>query len=70
MCQYPAYYESKLATGDAENSETQVWLQFALRCQYLEEADFDLLMRKSHEIGKLIGFMIRNSEKFEVAKFK
>ena len=68
--QYPAYYESKLATADAENSETQVWLQFALQCRYIEETDYDLLMRKSKEIGKLIGFMIRNPEKFGVAKFK
>jgi len=68
--QYPAYSERKLATADAENSETQVWLQFALQCRYLEETDCEPLMRKSKEIGKLIGFMIRNPEKFGVAKFK
>ena len=66
--QYPAHFESKLATADAENSETQVWLQFSLKCGYLEESAYHILHRKSKEIGKLLGFMIRNPQKFGVIK--
>ena len=33
---YPKHFISKLTDGDAENSETQVWLGFALKCQYIK----------------------------------
>ena len=29
---YPKSFYSKLTDSDAENSETQVWLEFALKC--------------------------------------
>ena len=34
--QYPAHFKSKLSDADMENSETQVWLDFALKCGYLK----------------------------------
>lgn len=34
---YPRHYASKLTDSDAENSETQVWLEFALKCSYISE---------------------------------
>ena len=30
--EYPKHFHSKLTDSDAENSETQVWLEFALQC--------------------------------------
>lgn len=31
---YPAHFVSKLSDADAEASETEVWLDFALECNY------------------------------------
>lgn len=61
---YEKHFVSKLTDSDAENSETQVWLQFAEACGYISaetESDFK---RKSEEIGKLINYMIDNPGKF------
>jgi four helix bundle protein len=33
--QYPAHFVSKASDADMENSETQVWLDFALACEYI-----------------------------------
>ena len=34
---YPAHFISKLTDSDAENSETQVWIDFAFACKYIVE---------------------------------
>ncbi|AWG21714.1 four helix bundle protein [Flavobacterium faecale] len=61
---YPNHFISKLTDSDAENSETNVWLQFALQCDYINQETFDTLNNKSLEIGKLINYMINNPGKF------
>jgi four helix bundle protein len=61
---YPKHFISKLSDADAENAETQVWLQFALSCQYLSSETHTQLLQKSLEVGRLIGTMIRNPERF------
>lgn len=32
---YPAHFVSKVSDSDMENSETQVWIDFAQACNYL-----------------------------------
>ena len=66
--EYPKHFHSKLTDSDAENSETQGWLEFAFKCEYISEIEYDSLISKSNEIGKLINFMILNPEKFGVKK--
>ncbi|MBF8149695.1 four helix bundle protein [Winogradskyella sp. F6397] len=61
---YPKHFISKLTDCDAENSETQTWLEFALACDYISQEQFNELTDQSLEIGKLINYMIRNPEKF------
>jgi four helix bundle protein len=61
---YVNHFISKLTDSDAENSETNVWLEFSLKCEYINQEKFDLLNRKSAEIGKLINYMINNPNKF------
>src|SRR5215213_6728844 len=34
---YPVSFVSKLSDADAEGAETQVWLDIALRCDYMDE---------------------------------
>ncbi len=63
---YPKNFHSKLTDCDAENSETQVWLEFSLACNYISEDVFKELSLKSDEVGKLINYMILNPEKFGV----
>ncbi len=62
--QYPSMFASKLADSDAEATETQVWVDFANRCGYLSEAEQKQLVSGYEELGKMIGSMIRNSERF------
>lgn len=49
---YPRHLHSKLTDSDAENSETQVWLEFALRCNYISEQVHLELIKESDEVGK------------------
>lgn len=65
---YPKNFLSKLTDTEAENSETQVWLDFAIACGYLVEAKHNELTSLNNEVGKLIYFMMRNSEKFGSSK--
>jgi len=61
---YVNHFISKLTDSDAENSETFVWLEFALQCKYINPEIFEILNKKSIEIGKLINYMINNPNKF------
>jgi four helix bundle protein len=61
---YVNHFISKLTDSDAENSEINVWLEFALKCEYLDQATFSELNNQTIEIGKLINFMINNPAKF------
>lgn len=61
---YVNHFISKLTDCDSENSETTVWLDFALECNYLSITIHQDLILKSKEIGKLINYMINNPDKF------
>ncbi|WP_317124910.1 four helix bundle protein [Winogradskyella pacifica] len=43
-----------MSYADSENSETQLWLDFALACDYISEEKKNELQYKSEDIGKLI----------------
>lgn len=61
---YPKHFISKLTDSDSENFETQSWLQFGEACGYIEKWEFEQLINKSEEIGRLLNYMINNPEKF------
>jgi len=61
---YVNHFISKLTDSDAENSETNVWLEYSLKCEYINQEKFDILNMKNIEIGKLINYMINNPNKF------
>jgi len=61
---YPKHFISKLSDSDAENSETLVWLDFAIACGYIEKGTYDNLRKENLEIGKLINHMILHPEKY------
>jgi len=63
---YSKHFISKLSDSDSENSETQVWIDFSLSCNYITSEQQQNLTTKSIEVGKLVNFMINNPEKFGV----
>ncbi|KAF2329767.1 four helix bundle protein [Flavobacterium ginsenosidimutans] len=65
---YPKHFYSKLTDSDGENSETQVWLEFALNCKYISNESYNELLSESIEIGKLLNYMLLYPEKFGVRK--
>lgn len=61
---YKDYFISKLNDSETENAETEVWLDFAKDCSYLNEVEYHELTTLNTEVGKLIWYMINNPEKF------
>jgi len=62
--QYEAHFISKVSDADMENSETQVWLDFALSFEYISIEIFERLFARSEEVGRLLNHMIHNPEKY------
>ena len=61
---YEAHFVSKLSDSDAEQAETQHWLETALACNYLAEGIHSELLYKCLEIGIMLGNMIKNPDPF------
>jgi len=61
---YPNHFVSKITDADAECSETTVWLDFALECNYINESTYNSLIEGYKKVGKMIGHMINNPDKF------
>jgi four helix bundle protein len=61
---YPAHFVSKTSDADMENSETQVWLLFALKCNYITQLQHDHFESLSLEVGKLLAHMMQNPESY------
>jgi len=61
---YESHFINKLTDSDMENSETQVWLDFALACEYIYEEEYNDLYTDTEETGRLLAYMIENPTKF------
>ena len=61
---YPLHFVSKLTDCDGENSETQVWLDYAVACEYVKNHEVTEMRALSDEVGKLLGAMIDNPDKW------
>jgi four helix bundle protein len=62
---YPAHFVSKMSDADMENSGTQVWLDFALACEYISKKEYDGFLAKSEEVGRLLNHTIENPDKYK-----
>ena len=62
--QYEAHFISKTSDADMENSETQVWLDFAVSCKYISKDDYSNLTLKSEEVGRMLNHMIQHPKKY------
>lgn len=62
--QYQAHFVSKSTDADMENTETRVWLDFSLACEYITLEEWTDFENKAIEVGKLLNHMIENPEKY------
>lgn len=62
--QYEAHFVSKISDADMENAEVVVWLDFALACNYIQKETYQELVIGTEEVGRMIGHMMQNPEKY------
>ena len=59
---YEKMFISKLSDCEGEAAETQVWIEFAYECEYIDKKAFDNLMKEyDNIIGKIINMMNTSS---------
>lgn len=61
---YVVHFISKTTDCDSENTETQVWLDFSWKCDYITETMYLDKRAKSEEVGRLLQDMIINPGKY------
>ena len=61
---YPKHFISKLSDADGECSETLVWLKMTYDFAYLDQENYNFLREGYERVGRLIGAMIKNPDKF------
>jgi four helix bundle protein len=57
---YEAAFVAKLGDSEAEAAETQTWIQFAVRCEYITREKGEELFREYDAILGMLISMIRN----------
>jgi four helix bundle protein len=65
---YEASFVSKLSDAEAEAAETQVWLEYAVACEYLDRQTAAGLYRRYHRILATLVGMIHHSETWTIKK--
>lgn len=61
---YEAHFVSKLTDCDGDNGETETSLSFAFDCGYIDEKQHSALINTNNEVGRLLGAMLNNPEKW------
>ena len=61
---YLSHFVSKLSDADAEQAETQHWLETALACGYLARDDHDRLLHMCVSVGRMSGRSMADPEKW------
>ena len=63
---YQAAFVAKISDCQAEATETQIWLEFAVKCQYLDpEIGRDLYRSYDQVFGKLVN-MLKNASNWKI----
>ena len=65
---YQAAFISKLSDAEAEAAETQVWIEFAVKCQYLDRKIALQLFRQYELIVATIVGMINHPETWTISR--
>jgi len=61
---YRAVFINKLSDAEQEAAETQTWLEFALKCKYIDEGIFKRLDDKYEHIFAMLITMERKADAF------
>jgi four helix bundle protein len=61
---YEKHFVSKLTDADAEQQETQHWIETALFCGYISPEKTKKLINQCTEIGRMLGSMISQADHF------
>jgi four helix bundle protein len=61
---YPAHFASKLSDCDAENTETEIWINFCFSCKYIDEKCMESFLERCAAIGRMLGYMMNHPEKY------
>ena len=61
---YPKHFSCKMTDADGECTETQIWLDFAMDCKYINEVIRNKLYKEYEEVGRMLGSMADNPGKF------
>ncbi|GAB1449979.1 hypothetical protein MASR2M47_00350 [Draconibacterium sp.] len=61
---YENHFILKLTDADAEQYETQHWIEVSLECEYIDKATHDDLLNQCESVGRMIISMIDKSPLF------
>ncbi|MHB8789326.1 MAG: four helix bundle protein [Desulfobulbaceae bacterium] len=61
---YPAHFVSKLSDSDGEQNETRHWLTSAYLCEYISAEESKRLTDQCKDIGRKLGNMMKQPEKW------
>ena len=61
---YPAHFVSKLTDADGEQAETEHWIETAMACSYLSEAQGVAFLEHCRDIGGMLGNMLAQADSF------
>ena len=64
---YPAHFILKITDSDAENTETNIWLDFSKGSNYITQEQHLQFISRNEAIGKLLNHMINNPDKYASA---
>lgn len=65
---YKAAFIAKLSDAEGEAAETQVWIQFAVSCGYLEPDASRSLYKTNDEILRMLVSMINNWQSWVISR--
>jgi four helix bundle protein len=61
---YENHFILKLTDADAEQYETQHWIEVSLECEYIDKTTHDDLLNQYESVGRMINAMIDKSALF------
>ncbi len=61
---YPKHFVSKLSDSEGEAAETQVWLDYALACEYIDKTSYKTLTDKYDHILSMLVNMANHPDKW------
>lgn len=57
---YPKSFVAKIIDSEGEADETQIWLEFSLACEYIDQETYDNLYKQyDYILGKLVNMSLQ-----------